>query len=231
LAKPTCGARCCARSSAAIVCLVRSRLREQLGDLKGAEQDFAEGLRQTPVDAPGWIDRGLAKESKQDWAGALADFAAAARCNPRMRQAIHNQAYVLGEQLKNPAEAIVLLDRELELYPKQPDVIVARGVYHSQLQHRDLALADVRRAAAMAPREGEVLYRIACIYAQLSQDGVDRDGDRRQAIAYLARALEAGFGYEYLEADKDLDPLQNHPGFAELRKVVESTKKLKRYPL
>jgi serine/threonine protein kinase/Tfp pilus assembly protein PilF len=208
------------------VYLERSTVRERLGDRTGAEQDMAKGLMLHPEDAQGWIARGLAKEKRGEWKGAVSDFAEAAKLDPRSRQAIHNQAYVLGEQLNKPADAIPLLDRELEMYPNQPGVVISRGVYHARVGHRDAALADAKRAAKMAPRTGEILYRAACIYALVSSKGNDPAGDRRHAIAYLARALQSGFGYEYIVSDSDLDPLKADENFAELRKLAEKAGKL-----
>jgi eukaryotic-like serine/threonine-protein kinase len=207
--------------------LMRSQLREHLGDREGARQDLVEGLRQTPVDCPGWIDRGKARLQQKDVQGALADFAAASRCNPLSREAVHDQAYVLGELLKRPAEAIRLVDRELELYPDQPVVIVSRGVYRAQLGQREAAVGDVVRAAEKAPRDGEVLYRAACVYALTSRQAKNPGADRRQAMGYLARALECGFGFDYVDSDTDLEPLRGEPEFGELQRLIDKTRKMK----
>ena len=209
------------------VYLMRSKLQNDLGEREKAQRDLAEGLKQTPVDCQGWIDRGKARLRLGDAPGGLADFAAAARCNPLSREAIHDQAYVQGELLKRPADAVRLLDRELELDPNQPVIIVCRGIYHAQLGHRDAAIADAKKAVAKAPSQGEVLYRAACVFALTSRLTKDPNADRRQAIGYLARALECGFGFDYVEADTDLAPLQDDPEFAELRTLIDKTRKLK----
>jgi tetratricopeptide (TPR) repeat protein len=209
------------------VYLMRSRLREEMGDAEGAQQDLAEGLRQKPVDFQGWMDRGMARLRQKDAQGALADFAAASACKRHSREAIQNQSYVLGELLKRPADAIRLMDRQLELDPNQPVVVAGRGVYHAQLGHRKEAVADATRAATKAPREGQVLYRAACIFALTSRSAPDPTADRHQAIGYLARALESGFGFEIVETDTDLAPLRDDPEFAELRMLIDKTRKLK----
>jgi serine/threonine protein kinase/regulator of sirC expression with transglutaminase-like and TPR domain len=209
------------------VYLMRSQLREKMGDAEGAQRDLAEGLRQKPVDFQGWMDRGKARLRQNDPKGALGDFAAASACKRHSREAIHAQAYVLGELLKRPADAIRLMDRELELDPNQPVVIAGRGVYHAQLGHRKQAVDDATAAAKKAPREGEVLYRAACIFALTSRSAGDPTTDRHQAIGYLARALESGFGFEYVETDTDLAPLRGDAEFAELRKLIDKTRKLK----
>jgi tetratricopeptide (TPR) repeat protein len=198
-----------------------------LGDLEGAKRDRAEGMRQTPTDCQGWIDRGKARLEEGEAAGALSDFASAARCNAVSREAIHDQAYVLGELLKRPKQAIKMLDRELELYPRQPVVLVSRGVYHAQLGERDAARADAKRAVEQAPLDGEVLYRACCVYALISRDSKDPKTDRATAIGLLARALRRGVGYQYLDSDPDLGALLDDPDFAELRKFIDKTFKLK----
>jgi tetratricopeptide (TPR) repeat protein len=209
------------------VYLMRSELREKMGDAEGARKDLAEGLRQKPVDYRGWFDRGMARLRQKDARGALADFEAASSCDPHQPQAIHARAHVLGALLNRPAEAVRMIDRELELDPNQPVVIAGRGVYLAQLGKRDGAVADADHAATMAPREGEVLYRAACIYALTSRLAKDPAADRKKAIGYLAGALECGVGFEHVENDPDLAPLQDDPEFAELRKLIDKTGKLK----
>jgi serine/threonine protein kinase/Tfp pilus assembly protein PilF len=207
--------------------LTRSQIKRQLGDVEGANRDLSEGLRQTPTDCQGWIDRGKARLDQGNVEGSLSDFANAARCDPSSCDAIHDQAYVLGERLKRPTEAIKQLDRELQLYPNQPVVLVERGVYYAQLGQWDKALADTKRAVDQAPRDGEVLYRAGCVYALMSRASKDPKGDRRRAIGLLARALECGFGFEYVESDPDLAQLLDEPNFGELRKLIDKTRKLK----
>jgi serine/threonine protein kinase/predicted Zn-dependent protease len=209
------------------VYLVRARLRSQLGDRDGANRDLAAGLQETPTECRGWIDRGKARLEQGDAEKALVDFASAARCNPLSREAVQDQAYVVGEILKRPGEAIALLSRELELYPNQPVARAARGVYYAQAGNRAAAVADARRAVAAAPNDGGVLYRAACVFALTSRVAADPKADRRQAITYLAGALMHGFGFEYLEIDTDLAPLADEPGFAQLKKLAGQAQKLK----
>jgi tetratricopeptide (TPR) repeat protein len=212
---------------AARVYFVRSRLRERLGDKKGAEEDLAAALREKPVNARGWIDRGLARVNREDWQGALDDFAKAEQASPTSREAIHDQAYVLGEKLNQPREAIRALDRELELYPNQAVVVASRAVYYARIGERDKAFADMRRSVAMAQKSGDVLYRAACVCALTSRLTADPKGDKRLAIGYLAAALEQGAGFADVDTDTDLNPILNDADFAELKKMVETTRKLK----
>jgi hypothetical protein len=46
-------------------------------------------------------------------------------------------------------------------------------------------------------------------------------------LRYLASALRKGFGFEYLEQDKDLDPIRETPEF---RSLVGATKVLQPAP-
>jgi tetratricopeptide (TPR) repeat protein len=207
--------------------LVRARLRERLGDRDGANRDLAAAFRETPTDCQGWIDRGKARLQQGEPEKALADFAAADRCNPLSREAIQDQVHVLGEVLKRPAEAVALLSRELELYPDLPMALVSRGIYQAQLGNRAAAIADARRAAAAAPGDGGILYRVACVYALTSRVAADPGADRRMAVRYLAGALEHGFGFDYVEVDSDLAPLADDSGFGELKKLIGQTRRLK----
>jgi hypothetical protein len=64
-------------------------------------------------------------------------------------------------------------------------------------------------------------YYVAGIYAQLSRHDA---ACKREATQLLAAALRSGFGHEYIESDKDLDPIRET---AEFRRILEGVKALK----
>jgi serine/threonine protein kinase/Flp pilus assembly protein TadD len=196
---------------------MRARVRELAEDKAGARQDFAEGLRREPTDEKSWIARGVAKLSS-DLPGALADFEKAAELNPRSLAALQNQAHVLSKLGRNE-QAIRLLDHEIELYPDYVPARAGRGVLRARLRQREAAHEDAEDALAR-DFGAATQYQVAGIFALTSRQEPD---DRSQALRYLSSALRKGYGFEFLEGDKDLDPIRDTPEF---RQIVEATRAL-----
>jgi hypothetical protein len=68
------------------------------------------------------------------------------------------------------------------------------------------------------------VYQIAGIYARLTQH------DSRhlaEAIRLLSSSLRSGFGYEYIETDKELDPIRATPEFKGLMNGVKALKEIR----
>jgi serine/threonine protein kinase/tetratricopeptide (TPR) repeat protein len=205
-------------ASAARVCFLRAWLREAAGDAAGATADREEGMRREPADEHGWLARGSAR-MRTDPAGAAADFEAALRLNPRSLPALQNRAHVLGRLGRN-AESAAVLDRAVELYPDHAPARAGRGVMNARLGRWAAAEEDAREAL----RRGDdpaVVYQAAGIYALLA--GHD-PRHKVEAVRLLAAALRVGYGFEHIEADRELDPIRSD---AEFRKVVEGARSLR----
>jgi serine/threonine protein kinase/tetratricopeptide (TPR) repeat protein len=196
---------------------MRCEVRKQAGDTEGARLDLEEGLRRTPADEKSWIARGNARVAT-DLAGALADFEKALSLNPRSQAALQNKAHVLS-RLGRHDEAILVLNRVVALYPDYVPARAGRGVLYGRLSKWDAARQDAAEALQRDTAPAN-LYQAAGIYALCSQDNPD---DRREAFRLLASALRSGFGFEYLEADKDLDPIRTLPEF---KRLVEASRAL-----
>ncbi len=193
------------------VYFMRARVREYAGDKEGASNDRTEGLRRQPTDETSWVARGWARLD-DDATGALADFDAALRLNPRSRSAMQNKAHVLAEKLGRTEEAIRVLDRLLELYPDFVPARAGRAVLRARLGRRDDALADAREALARDGRPA-TRYQVACVYALTSRVSA---ADGTKALQLLAEALRQGYGAGLLARDPDLDSLRALPEFARL---------------
>ncbi len=199
------------------VYFMRSRVRDLAGDKAGARKDFEEGLRREPADDTSWVARGVARV-EIDLPGALADFEAALRLNPRSQAALQNKSHVLS-RLGRTEEAVQALNRVLELYPDFVPARVGRGVMYGRLGNVAAAKADAKGALARDPSPA-TLYQAAGIYALLS-----RHDPRYQAEAFrlLAAGLRGGFGFEHIETDKDLDPIRDTDEF---KRIVAGARSL-----
>ena len=187
---------------------LRAAAREKRGDLAGAELDRREGLRRQPTDVPSWVARGLARMAK-DPRGALDDFAAALKLDPRSLDALQMSAYVLSDLPGRDEDTVRMLDRAVELYPDHVPVRSGRGVQLAILGRRDEALRDARESL-WRDTSPAILYQVAGIYATTSKAHPE---DRLEAFRLLAGALRAGFGFELIDEDRELDPIRHDPEF------------------
>ncbi len=197
---------------------LRATVRDLAGDRAGAAKDRAEGMKREPSDEEDWIARGLAflpSDPKQ----ALHSFEKAIETNPRSLAALQNKAHVLGKYFKRTTDAVATLDKAVELYPDDCRPRAGRGVYLGRLGKRAAALKDAEQALVLDTSPAN-LYQVAGIYALTSRN---EPNDRHEALHLLAEALKKGFGFEYLEIDRDLDPLRNSPAF---RRVVDAARAL-----
>ena len=93
----------------------------------------------------------------------------------------------------------------------------AAGCSTARLKDRDAAVRDAREALRLT--EGpKTKYQVAGIYAMTSESNPD---DRREAFAMLDAALRGGFGFEYLEQDRELDPIRKDPEF---KKTIDAAR-------
>lgn len=201
------------------VYFLRSKVRQQARDWEGAKKDLDEGMRQEPTDELSWIARGLAhlpREPKK----ALHDFDQALKLEPRSLAGLQNKAHVLAKYFKHTEEAIQTLDKAIECYPDDARPRAGRGVYLARLGKRSAALKDAEQALLL-DTSPDNLYQVAGIYALTSKTEPD---DRQEALRLLTLALKKGFGFEYLEIDRDLDPIRDLPAF---RRVIEASRALR----
>jgi tetratricopeptide (TPR) repeat protein len=200
------------------VYFLRARARRWAGNVAGAAADQTEGLKREPNDPISWVARGNQKMQKEP-TQALADFEAALKLAPNMREALLDKAIVLADYLHREADAIPVLDRLLELYPDHIEARAGRGVYLARLGRA----AEARRAAAEVLTAEPTAYRkyqMAGLYAQLARHA-PCGPDRAESLRLLALALRAGFDdMKLLKTDSDLDPVRADPEFIRLLSVV-----------
>jgi serine/threonine protein kinase/Tfp pilus assembly protein PilF len=199
------------------LCL-RSRYKDLTGDQAGSKADLADALSEKAPDDVSLVARGLARLNT-DLPGALADFTSALELNPRSLPALQNRAHVLSRQGKN-RDALKSLDALLELYPDFVPARAGRAVLSARLGNEKDAVADAEGALKRDPGAATA-YQVAGAYALLDKV---RPGARAEALRLLAAALRNGYGHEYVELDKDLDPIRDAPEF---KRIVESVKSLR----
>ena len=199
------------------VYFTRAQARTALRDKKGAAEDLAAGLKQEPTDALSWVARGIAR-ADTDPQGALADFVQAEKLQPRSPDVLLNLACHLGENLQKTTAAIEVLDRFLERFPDSSLGLIARAVYAARLGKTEEALTSLKKCLTL-PLHSSLKYRVACVYAILSEKNPEY---RQDSLHWLADALKHGWGYEYLKGDQDLNLLRNQEDFKKFLKLAET---------
>jgi len=197
----------------------RSQVRGLLGDVAGSDFDARQAAKLEPTAEADFISRGQARLGAKDIEGALADFRAAAKVNPRSLPALHNQIFILGERLNRNEDALAVATRMSELYPDYAIGHVSKAVLLARLGRRAEAHAEAGKAQKLS-KSPEIAYHAACVYALTSKDN---PGDRDEAVALLERALKDGYRkVAELRSDPDLDSLRQDERFAKMVKAAET---------
>jgi Flp pilus assembly protein TadD len=120
--------------------------------------------------------------------------------------------YLLGESLRELCrynEAIYPLRRSLELIPDDIHVCMALGWCYKRVGQIDLAIETLEHALSVEPGEAILHYNLACYWSLVR--------DRRQALRYLAEALEIDGNFrDLVHGEPDFDPLRSDPLFRSL---------------
>lgn len=124
--------------------------RHQAGDLAGAEQLYNQVLAIAPADFTARHMLGVIRLQQGRNEEALELIGAALKINPRLPEALSDQAHLL-RVLGRLEEALDSIDRSLALKPAVPQALFVRAGLLEQLQRRDEALAAYDRLMAVAP--------------------------------------------------------------------------------
>jgi tetratricopeptide (TPR) repeat protein len=172
-------------SSETRVYFLRAKWRQAVGDVAGAAADRAEGLKRTPRDELSWVARAAARLN-DDASAALADCEAALRINSLSQAALQNMAFLYGEKLDRPHDAIATLNRLIDLDSQNATFVASRGVYFARISQRASAVADAATALRLG-NDAMTHYRVACIYAITSRNEA---ADAERALAELSLVLQ-----------------------------------------
>lgn len=195
---------------------LRAQARSLAGDLPGASEDRAEGLRREPSDELSWIARGVARVGT-DPEGAIRDFDAALQLNPRSPQALQNKAHVLSERLNRIDDAIHTLDLAIELNPDFQPAWAGRGVLLARSGDRSAAHRDAEESLKRS-KSALACYQAANVYALTSGKVPE---DRKRAIQLLKQAVQADAKLlQLLPSDSDFAALRAEATFRELIAVA-----------
>ncbi len=99
--------------------------------------------------------------------------------------------------------ASALAEEERKRTPNNTYVISSLGKYYASLHDESRALPLLRKAVALSPKDQDVAERIAEAYEVL--------GQRKEALEFIARALQLGYSANYAKASPTLKSLRRDP--------------------
>ena len=105
-------------------------------------------------------------------------------------------------------QGIAAAEQALKVNPKDAPTLSSLAVSEAKIGASEQASLHAQQALDLSPKDGDVLYR-ASVVSVLA-------GDAPAALAYLRRALEAGYNAQRAAQDKDFAPLKRSPQFADL---------------
>ncbi len=111
-------------------------------------------------------------------------------------------------------KAVALANERLEVNPHDARVLGYRAWYHAVLGEKPPALSDVQRALQLAPQNAELMFNVALVHNQF--------GQTQEALAWLTKAVRAGFSAVILRDTPNFDNLRADPGFQDLVKEVRN---------
>jgi tetratricopeptide (TPR) repeat protein len=176
---------------------LRSEARRQMFDLKGAMSDADEAIRLDPENDEAFSARSWVWSEREDYPKSIADIDEAARLAPRSFIYEANRCslrLIAGLDLEG---AIAGCDVALELKPRDPDMLSARGVILLRLERFEAAAADfgacVDDQLAKPEAERNELDYAFCLYGRalttLKTPGSET-ASREAALKSLTEAAE-----------------------------------------
>ncbi len=199
----------------------RGIAKYNLGDLRGAKNDFDRSVRLNPVFTSGYHYRGITASRFGDYEDALENLQKAIDLRPGYEGIYFSRGvtYFLAQQFDN---AIKDFDKYIRRVPKDPSAYLNRGASYLYLGDTLKAVNDYNRAIKLDKFDPEGYVRRGRLYAsQKEYDLALKDMDMAieldstNTFAYFNRALMHYEQERYQEAMDDLNRvLKDEPGNA-----------------
>ena len=197
----------------------RGIAKYNLGDIRGAQQDFDRSVRLNPIFTNGYHYRAITRSRQGQYEEGLKDLEKAIELRPGHVGLYYTRGvtYFLSQRFD---DAVSDFDRYIKKEPKDPGAYLNRGACHLFLKDTLKALDDYNRAIKLDRYDPEGYIRRGRLYA--SQEKYDEaiadldhaiELDTANTFAYFNRALMHAENNSLNEAMADLDKvLHEDPG-------------------
>ena len=132
------------------------------GELPDAEEAIAKAIEIGPPLARNFNLRGLVRDKAGDALGALADFEAALKVDPRHVESLVNISLPLARQLR-VAEARAAIDRAVDLAPGHIGARVRQAMHRVEAGETEAAIVGFEAILAIDPQNAQALEQLAVL--------------------------------------------------------------------
>jgi tetratricopeptide (TPR) repeat protein len=162
----------------------------------------------------GYTNLGTSYFAAHKFADAAAAYEQATKLDPRQYVTWGNLGAALyyggkkDEAMQAYRKAAELAGEELQVNPRDPDVLSDAAEYYAMLGDRKQALLSLGKSLQYGHSERELLYTAAQVYNELGETGL--------ALEWLTRAVQAGYSPTKIRDFPAFQNLSNNPHFQEL---------------
>jgi eukaryotic-like serine/threonine-protein kinase len=195
------------------------RVYRRMGGLDEARANFEKAIAIEPS-YNRYLNLGLVLDDTGKPEEAVAAYRRALDLNPVSYVAWGNLGFVLWELPGKEAEAKAAFDKGIETAenlrkskPGDPELLSTLGRYYACVGNAQKSLPLLRQAAALSPKDAQVLMRAA--------SGNELLHRRADALGWLRKAIEAGLARSAVEHEHSLARLRSDPEFQKLVTLYE----------
>ncbi len=165
---------------------------------------------------PGYVNLGAAYFGLKKFDDAATAYREAIKLDPQQHVTWGNLGAALyysgkkQESLAPNRKAAELASEELQVNPRDADLLSNLAGYYSMLDDRKNALLYLGQALQYGHNDKGILIDAAGVYNQLGETGL--------AIEWLGKAVQAGYTADKIRSDPEFANLVNTPGYQQLMK-------------
>lgn len=112
---------------------------------------WSDVVKKSPEKARGYLNRGVAQWTVEQWSPAIQDYRKAIELNPKHYSAAYWNLGTALNKFSNWEEAIGNFNKAIEIYPNYADAYVGRAIAYGSSNKPEEALRDINKAVEIAP--------------------------------------------------------------------------------
>lgn len=159
----------------------RAIFREQMGDYKGAAEDYNITINNDPDNAEAYNNRANARASYGDYKGAVEDLTRAISLRDNYVEAFYNRG-IARINLKNYKDAIADFDTAIKMNPEHIGALNNRGNARKEYGDIDGAIKDYNRVIELMPDKAGTYNNRGNTYLSIK--------DYKKAISDFTKAIK-----------------------------------------
>lgn len=151
---------------------------------------WSDVVKKSPEKARGYLNRGVANWTIEQWAPAIQDYRKAIELNPKNYSVAYWNLGTALNKFSNWVEAIGNFNKAIEINPKYADAYVGRAIAYGSSNKLEEALRDINKALELAPGNAGTYFNRGIIFMNKKQFN-EAIQDFTKAIALDPNNLDA----------------------------------------